>query len=290
MLPEALLVHERPMAQSARMVMGFSGWMDGGEVSTETVAQFIHETQAKPFADLDPAPFFLYNVPGDMDLAAQFRPHVYIEDGMVTRVDEPVNRFFYSESCNLVLFLGKEPHMRWADYVACLFAAAQELDVREIFFVGSVAGTIPHTKTPHFYGSVSCPAMRSRLLENGIELSSYEGPGSFVSYMIHHAPEYAIAMASLVAEIPAYVHGKNLKCIESAAHRLAILMELPLTFSTLHAMTSEFEERLSRIVRSRPELSDMIHKMEQNYDREHQDEHMDELRAWFEKQHFDLGE
>ncbi len=284
MIPEALHVHQRPNLNGARMVLGFGGWMDGGDVSLETVSQLIQETRAVAIADIEPSDFFLYSFPGTMEIAAMFRPHVCIEEGLVTHHSGPESRFFCCESANLLLFRGKEPNLRWPAFADCIFSMAEEFDVREMYFVGSVSGAIPHTKDTHFFTSVSVEHMMPRMLEQGAEPSHYEGPGSFVTYLMVRAREQGIPMASLVAEIPAYVQGRNHKCIESAARKLDSLLQLGLDFSELRSMSAAFEDRLRRIVRGRPELNDLIHKMEQEYDKEHRNQHMDELRNWFERQ------
>ena len=38
-------------------VLAFSGWMDGGDVSTGTVRRLVDLLGAKPFADIDPCGF-----------------------------------------------------------------------------------------------------------------------------------------------------------------------------------------------------------------------------------------
>lgn len=38
---------------------------------------------AEAVAEIDPEPFYIYNMPGSMEVAAAFRPHVEIEKGLV---------------------------------------------------------------------------------------------------------------------------------------------------------------------------------------------------------------
>jgi hypothetical protein len=92
--PELLRLLPCPPLERATLVLALSGWMDGGEVSTGTVNRLVHLLDAQPIAHLDPEPFFLLNFPGSMEIAALFRPHVVIEDGLIKSFEMPANAFF----------------------------------------------------------------------------------------------------------------------------------------------------------------------------------------------------
>jgi len=87
-----------------------------------------------------------------------------------------------------------------------------------------------------------------------------------------------------VAEVPAYVQGRNVRCVEAAVRKVAELLELPVLCDDLHILSAEFGERLTEVVQSRPDLAEYVRKMEDAYDREEQDSQLPGLRAWFEKQ------
>ena len=48
-------------------------------------------------------------------------PHIEIEDGLVKTIDMPTNTFYCHEPANLVLFVGKEPNLRWRTFGECIF-------------------------------------------------------------------------------------------------------------------------------------------------------------------------
>src|SRR6516162_6625776 len=91
---DILRIHHRPSLDQATLVLAFTGWMDGGDVSTGTVRRLVDLLGAKSFADIDPEPFYIYNFPGSMELAALFRPKVTIEDGRISTLDMPENTFY----------------------------------------------------------------------------------------------------------------------------------------------------------------------------------------------------
>jgi hypothetical protein len=110
-LNDPLRIDSLPALKDATLVLAFSGWMDGGDVSTGTAKRLVELLRARQFAEVDPEPFYIYNFPGSMEIASLFRPHIQIKDGLVKSIEMPTNRFFVHEPSNLVLFLGREPHM-----------------------------------------------------------------------------------------------------------------------------------------------------------------------------------
>lgn len=281
---ESLTIHNRPSLRDARMVIGLSGWMDGGEVSTGTVQYLAGKLDAEKLAEIDPGEFYIYNFPGSMEISALFRPRTKIEDGLITDFQEPVNEFRYSEENNLVLFQGKEPNLRWKDYAECVMKVVSEFDVRKICFAGSVASLIPHTREPHFHSSISDASLKSDLERFGLSPTNYEGPASIVTYLARLSAERGVQMATVVAEIPAYVQGKNLKSLEAVTRKVADILELPIDLDDLKAMAESFAQRLSKTIEERPELAAHIRKMEEEYDKEEGEFLNADLEAWFVKQ------
>src|SRR5689334_4957616 len=105
-----LRFHQRPALREATLVLAFSGWMDGGDVSTGTVRRLVDLLEAQPIAEIDPEPFYIYNSPGSMEVAALFRPRIEIEDGLIKTIEMPSALFYCHEAANLLLFVGKEPN------------------------------------------------------------------------------------------------------------------------------------------------------------------------------------
>ena len=75
----SLDIFNKPELEHATLVLAFSGWMDGGDVSTGTVERLIELFEATPIASIDPEPFYIYNFPGSMETSALFRPQITVE-------------------------------------------------------------------------------------------------------------------------------------------------------------------------------------------------------------------
>ena len=283
MTPKQLRILAQPELHHARMLLGFSGWMDGGEVSTGTIRRFAEILQAEKLAEIDPEDFYLYSVPGNMEVAAMFRPHTKIEDGLIVEYDPPESTFHFSRSAGLILFEGREPNLRWQEYGECILSLASTFGAEMIYFIGSVGGLVPHTREPRLFGSMSREDLRPLLAPYGVRFTNYEGPAGFVTYLTRQADERGIPLVSLVAEIPAYIQGPNPRCIESVIRRLAAILGLEVRLDELRKASDAFERRLAKVVRERTELAGLITKLEEDYDNEVFNTEMGDLKQWLQE-------
>ncbi len=265
---DPLSIHHAPRLADATMVLAFDGWMDGGDVSTGTVSRLVDLLEARPVAEIDPEPFYIYNFPGSMELAAVFRPSITIEDGLVQSIEMPDNTFFCHEPANLVLFVGKEPNLRWRTFGDCIFRLVHQMDVRRILFVGSFGGSVPHTREPRLYVTCSEDGLLDEMAQYGVLRSRYEGPGSFTTYLLTRAPAEGVAMTSLVAEIPGYLQGTNPMSIEAVTRRLAKILQLPLDLGELRKTSTQWELEVSGAIEKNKSLAEKVKKLEEDYDNE----------------------
>jgi proteasome assembly chaperone (PAC2) family protein len=270
--------------QATSMVLSLTGWMDGGEVSTGSVGFLIEQLGVQPLAEIDPEDFYILNFPGSMDVSALFRPYVTIEDGLVRRFAMPSNVFYGRAGCSVILFQGREPHIHWGGYLECLLEAASRFGVRRIYFVGSYSGLTPHTREPRIYATVSDASLKPELAQYGVRFSAYEGPGSLETHLTSMASGRGVEVVSLVAETPAYVQGRNPKCIEAMVRRLAAMLDLRVDLDLMRRASDLFEERLTAAVQSREGLSGQIHRLEAEYDQELFNTEMGDLRQWLQDQ------
>ncbi|MBM4071654.1 MAG: PAC2 family protein [Planctomycetes bacterium] len=265
---DVLRIRECPTLQRGILVMALTGWMDGGDVSTGTVQRLVDLLGARPVADIDAEPFFLYNFPGSMELAALFRPHIKIEDGLVAALDMPSNTFYYHEPAKLLFFLGKEPNLNWRGFGNAIIDFSHRVGIGRIVFVGSFGGAVPHTREPRLYVTCSDASLLPEMERYGLRRTGYEGPGSFTSYLLTRAPAASLEMTSLVAEIPGYLQGRNPMSIEAVTRRLAKILQLPLDLQTLRAESTEWELKVSKVVGKDKDMAKTVRQLEEAYDNE----------------------
>lgn len=266
--PKSLQLLEDPRTNDATLLLALTGWMDGGSVSTGTVRHIMEGRELVQFARLASDPFYIYNVPGSMEIAALFRPPVKYKRGVVHELEMPANEAFSDAANNMVFFVGKEPNLRWPTYARCLFSICEAASVKRLVFIGSFGGSVPHTRQPRLFGSVSDPAMLPLLKQFGIRPSDYAGPASFATYLLHRAPRYGVQMLSLAAEVPGYLGGINPMSIEAVVRRLAKMLPLSINLDKLRELSNEWELRVSEAVEKDEKLASTVRKLEEEYDEE----------------------
>ena len=258
-----------PQLSQATLLLALAGWMDGGLVSTGTVRRVMERREVRDFATIDPEPFYVFNLPGNMEVASAFRPEVEMTGGIIQKAPVfPSNAFHVDEAANLIFFLGQEPHLRWQTFADCLFEVCRQAGVMRIIFMGSFGGSVPHTRQPRMYGSVSHEHLLPMLTEHGLRPSDYEGPASISTLLLAQCPAHQIEMLSLVAEIPGYLDGINPMSIEAVTRLLAKLLNQPVDLESLREASTAWEMKVTEAVEKNEELAETVHKLEEQYDTE----------------------
>ena len=265
-LPVTIL--DTPHMPGSTMLLALTGWMDGGLVSTGTVKHLMDGRDLVEVARIEPAGFYIDNFPGSMEVTALFRPHVKYVGGLVESFDMPSNDFYADPAANIAFFVGKEPNLNWISFAECIFDVAKRLGVGRIIFMGSFGGSVPHTREPRLFGSVSERRLLPLLKQHGLKPTEYEGPGSFATYLLHDAPKRGVEMLSIAAEIPGYLQGANPTSIQAVTRRLAALLNLPVDLAKLREASPEWEIQVSEIVEKDKKLAHTVRKLEEQYDNE----------------------
>jgi predicted ATP-grasp superfamily ATP-dependent carboligase len=284
MQQENLIIRKQIDAKEPQLVMGFTGWMNGGDVSTGTIDYLIRILDVEEIAEIKSDGYYLYNFPGTMETASIFRPYCRIVEGTIQEYDLPTNTLFYNEQHNIILFAGNEPNINWTSFGDCVFSFCENFGVKKIVFTGSVAGLVPHTREPWIMCSVSDDGSKNKLEKFGVRFTNYEGPSSFITYLMTEAPGHSIEMINLIATIPAYVQGYNPTGIESIMKKLTAVLGIHLDLADLQSSSDDFEKKLSNVVNEQPELAESIIKLEQDYDNEVFDSEMGDLKRWLHQQ------
>jgi proteasome assembly chaperone (PAC2) family protein len=284
MADDSLKIYERPKMNSPRLVMGLTGWMDGGEVSSGTIECLIEACQGRKIAEIDPDPYYIMNFPGPMEISSLFRPHVQYAEGLIKKYLRPTNTFYADPENHFIFFVGREPHLKWRDYTENVFSLVAEFGVKVIYFVGSYAGLVPHTREPKIVAAVSDENLKDQLLQFNLKFSNYQGPSGISTYLLKMARQRELSMTNLVAEIPAYVQGRNPKCIEAVTRRLAVMLNLDINIDNMRRISDDYERRLTKVIKERTELAEHITKLEEHYDKEIFDTEMTDLKHFLIRQ------
>ena len=262
----SLEVLEIPKLRDATMLLALTGWMDGGAVSTGTVRSLMEGRTLTQIARIAPDPFYIYNFPGGMEISAIFRPNVRLKNGLIRELEMPTSTFLSDASINLVFFVGKEPNLRWQEFSDCIFEVARQAGVTRLIFMGSFGGTVPHTREPRMFASISHKSLRPMLKAYGVRPSDYNGPASFSTFLLAEAARHDVEMLILIAEIPGYLEGVNPLSIETVSRRLAKILNLPVDLDTMRETSNAWEVQVSEAVEQDEQLAQTVKKLEEAYD------------------------
>lgn len=250
------------------MLLALGGWMDGGFVSTGTVRQFMRGRKLIEIARIEHSDFYLDTFPGSMELASLLRPHVRYNNGLIESIEMHENQIFADEQNKLVFFVGKEPNLNWQKFADCIFDLCTRLAVKQIVFVGSFGGSVPHTREPRMFGAVSHKQMLPMLKQFGLRPTEYEGPASFAAYLLSRVAGKELEMLSIAVEIPSYLEGTNPISIEAVARRMSTALNIPVDHDELRKASSEWEAQVTDAVDKDKKLARNIRKLEDQYDSE----------------------
>ena len=281
---DRLRIHDSPNLREPRLVLGFSGWMDGGEVSTGTVEYLVRALAARPLAEISPEGFYAYHVPGPMEMVGLLRPQTRIREGLIETFEFPANTFSCDQADDLILFSGREPNLQWESFADCILEVCRRFGVKRLYSVGSVSSLVPHTREPRLFCTTSSEPLKAQFQHYGVRFTDYEGPAGISTYLSHRCSEVGLEMVGLVATIPAYVQGSNPKCIETMTRRLAGMLHLDLDLDDLRSLSEEYERKIADLVQQQPKLAKNIGRLEEDYDNQIFNSEMGELRQWLEEQ------
>jgi len=292
--PTILEMTDTPDLTGGAMIVGFSGWMDGAQVSVGTLDYLVEHLPASPVGTFRAQDLYILNVPGSMEITALFRPPVLIEEGLVQSLAMPRNDLFASQEANVLLLRGQEPNLGWERYADAVIEAAVRCKIADIYFVGSVGSVLPHTRDPIIWSTMSNPEFRTRLVQKGLTPANYEGPGSFATYLSERAKAAGLNMASMVAGIPSYIEGRNPRCIETMLERLRDIVGFELDLAEIQKQRTAFLTGVTTAMAKNPKLAERITELEKlldgESDGETSEEEDDEMREWFESQNLKLDD
>ena len=252
-----LIFHKRPDLFRPWLIVGYKGWIDAGYVSSGSVTLLRKKLGAKRFAEIQPDGFYEFG---------ELRPDVVVEGGLLQKVDFPRNEFFYWKNSplhsDLILFAGHEPHIRWRAFTDLFLELAGELGVERLVIIGGLHDQVAHT-IPR---KVSVVAGNQRLLEElldyGVDLIDYAGPGSQVSLLQQAAQKNGIDSCMLWGRVPYYLQMRSPMDSLAVLRLLSSLVPFETDLKSLEEDVVLTDEQIRRAIEQKPELKSYIKQLE----------------------------
>ena len=254
-----LIMLENPELRKPKVLAGFSGWANAGEVSSGAVSYLKSKLNPTKFAELDPDPFYDFT---------NTRPYGKISEGVIKSLDFVTNEFYYWENLygehDLILFLGTEPQLKWRTFTEDFFAAFQDQDPDELILLGSFYDSTPHTREPIVSAAVNDSGARDDLAEFDLQFTDYEGPTSIHAVLEHACAELGIPSISLWTGTPHYLPTANPKAWRAVLRRLLPILDLELDIRDLARRGDRLDKQVEQALEQNPKLKRYVRQLESN--------------------------
>ncbi|MEN8181421.1 MAG: PAC2 family protein [Myxococcota bacterium] len=252
-MTEALRMRVLPTLQEPTLLLAFEGWNDAGEAATSAARYVSAALQAVPLAEIDCEDFLDFTVS---------RPSVRINREGAREVDWPCHRFTFGalpDERGLVIGTGVEPHLRWQAYTDLLSDLAARLHIRRVVLLGAFLADVLYSRPVAVTGFASRPEALESLQ---VSPTRYEGPTGIVGVLADRFRSDGIEVVSLWAGLPHYVNlSPNPRGALALLQKLVDCLPVRLDEEPLRRSAAEFEERVSALVASDPELKEYVRQL-----------------------------
>jgi proteasome assembly chaperone (PAC2) family protein len=242
-----------PRLQDAAMLFAFEGWNDAGEAATSALSFINDAIHAVPLAEIDPEEFYDFTVS---------RPEVVLAPDRARAIRWPSNTFRFgsvSDSRELVTCLGVEPHLHWRSFCDSILDVVRRVEVRQVVLLGSYLADVVYSQPVQVTGFASKPSTLEAL---GVSPSTYQGPTGIVGVLAERLEREGFEIVSLWVGLPHYINAHpNPRAALALVRKLGRCLDIKFDDQALLGRALDFEERISRLVASDPELSDYVKQL-----------------------------
>jgi proteasome assembly chaperone (PAC2) family protein len=246
-------MHVRPELREAPLVAAFEGWNDAGEAATSAVRYVAQAVHAVPLAEIDGEEFLDFTVR---------RPLVRQGERGERVIEWPRTEFLYGSTDparEIVTVLGVEPHVRWRAYCDLFAEAVGRVGVRRVVLLGAYVADVVYSRPVGVTGFATAEGLLERL---GVPASHYEGPTGIVGVLAERLHRDGVEVLSLWAGLPHYISASpNPRGALALVQKLVSCLELAVDIEPLRREAAAFEERISALVASDPELSEYVRQL-----------------------------
>jgi proteasome assembly chaperone (PAC2) family protein len=235
------------------MLLAFEGWNDAGEAATSALRYLEQELQAVPLAEIDGEEFLDFTVA---------RPTVRLASGQARVIEWPGTRFSYGRadaSREIVLGVGIEPHLRWRLYCDLIADLVKQIEVERVVLLGAYLADVVYSRPVAVTGFATSAKLLERI---GVAPSGYEGPTGIVGALADRLGRDGVEIVSLWAGLPHYISASpNPRGVLALVQKLAACLGIAIDDKPLRDEAAGFEERISALVASDPELNEYVRQL-----------------------------
>jgi proteasome assembly chaperone (PAC2) family protein len=247
---------KKPKLNRPILIAGFEGWPNAGSISSDVLSFLKKGLGVKKFAEVNPDIFHKYS---------NNRPYAKIDGGEVKYLLFSPYEFFYKKGSicqDLILFLGKEPQLRWNQFTRSFLQLATDFDVSMLITIGGTYDYVTHKQAPWISGVVTDNGLKHKFVALGIKKAKYEGPVSIQTFLLQEAKKIGIKGINMWGHVPQYLTNNNFPTICQILACLKEIVGFDLDLSEIKLKSDELLKQIDLIVQKNPELSKYIEKIQ----------------------------
>jgi proteasome assembly chaperone (PAC2) family protein len=218
----------------------------------------LRKLRAHKFASIDPEEFYDFT---------ETRPTTKLRTPWQRDVRWPRNEFHYhvrrGEGPDFVLFLGREPNLRWRTYIDLVLGLAEQCGVERLISLGGTFDQVTHNGEPRVSGTALDPELRKAMQGMGLSPSRYEGPTSIHSALGDACQKRSLPTASLWGHAPHYLQAApNVKVCYGMLRKLTALLDFTVDLEELRRAADALEVRVERLLADNAELREYVRQLD----------------------------
>jgi len=237
-------------------------WIDVGNVGTLSLERLERHLQAKELGRLArPGRFYDFT---------RYRPRSYIEHGKRGySIPSTVVRYAIRDEAPDLIFLHLlEPHCYGEDYTDSVIELLKFVGASRYSLIGAMYDMVPHTRRLLVTGGSSQSQAEEEYRLVGARPSNYEGPTTITYLISQQAEALGIDTRTFVVHLPQYFQvDEDFTGTARLMEVLCSLYDLPERLEEPQRGQQQYET-LQNIVTGTPEVSSLLQRLEERYDRE----------------------
>ena len=257
-MAEYLTVDEVPELRNPTMLVAFAGWPALVRSASGSMRYLLRKLRARKFATIDPEEFYDFT---------ETRPTTKLRTPWQRDLRWPRNQFHYyvrrGEGPDFVLFLGREPNLRWRTYIEVVLGLAEQCGVERVVSLGGTFDQVTHNGEPRVSGTALDSTLRKTMKGMGLSPSRYEGPTSIHSALGDACHKRGLATGSLWGHAPHYLQAApNVKVCYGMLRKLSTLLDLTVDLEEMRRAAEALEVRVERLLADNAELREYVRQLD----------------------------
>lgn len=247
-------------SNSFNMIIAFGGWPDAKRVATYAAEYLIDKLRAEKIGEIDSTRFY--------DFAVE-RPLVEIERGLIKSYELPQNELYMwkskSETQDLAILIGAEPHINWSEYVDSIFHLLDFKKAHRLCLLGGLVDRIPHTVEPLISGVAPTQELMEEMKLHDIEPTEYTGPSGIHSFILRESEKRGVTAFSLWGHAPEYIENADSRTAHQLLCKTTSMLRIQVDLEDLHSEADLLKKQLDGAMRRDQTFSQLVHSIEVEY-------------------------